>query len=118
MNLLADIYRSPEQVILRQMQVHRFGADLRPDQRSTNPVRGTNGAEDVGPFISLILGHARAVAVLRPNIGQAALLAETCFILPPKLDRLAASVVWNGGGDKRGKVFCRLLGGRILRGMT
>jgi hypothetical protein len=82
-----------------EVQVHRIDIDVRQDERGTDPACGTNGAEDVGPFVSLIPWPARAASFLRPDVGQAALLADPGFILPPELDRLAAGVVGNSGGE-------------------
>src|ERR1700742_1442236 len=45
---------------LREMQVHRLSVDLWQDQRRTNPPGGTDGAKDVGPFVSLIARLAGA----------------------------------------------------------
>jgi hypothetical protein len=90
---------------LREMQVHRLDVDVWQDQCRTNPAGGTDGAKDVGPFVSLISRLAGATARLRPDISQAALLADPGFVLPPELDRLAAGVLGNGRRDEGGEVF-------------
>ena len=91
---------------LLEVQVHRIDIDVRQDESGTDPTCRTNGAEDVGPLVSLIPWPARASALFCPDVSQAALLADPGFILPPELDRFAAGVVGNGGGDQRGEFFC------------
>jgi hypothetical protein len=54
---------------LLEMQGHRIDVDVRQDERCTDPARGTNGAEDVGPLVSLIPWPARAATFFRPNVG-------------------------------------------------
>ena len=66
---------------LLEMRVHRMDVDMRQDQRRTDAASGTAGAEDVGPLVALIPRLARPAALLRPDIGQAALLADPGFIL-------------------------------------
>jgi hypothetical protein len=77
---------------LNQMQVHRLGIGLRQDKGCAGAARRTDRAEDVGPVIALIARRRRPGALFRPDVGQAALLADACFILPPELDRLAAGL--------------------------
>src|ERR1700756_320601 len=90
---------------LREMQGHRLDVDVGQDQRRPNPTGGTDGTKDVGPFVSLIARLAGTAAGLRPDIGQAALLADPGFVLPPELDRLPAGVLGNGRRDEGGEVF-------------
>lgn len=90
---------------LRQVQVHCVGIDMRQDQRRANAPGRTDGAENVGPFVSLIARLARTAARFRPDVGQAALLADPRFVLPPEFDRLAASAGRKGGVHQVGKVF-------------
>jgi hypothetical protein len=52
-----------------QVQVHRMNVDVRQDQRRTNTACRTDGAKDVGPFVSLIPRLTRTAARLRPNVG-------------------------------------------------
>src|SRR6202012_6025994 len=89
----------------RQVQVHCVAIDVRQDQRRANAPGRTDGAENVGPFVSLIARLARTAARFRPDIGQAALLADSGFVLPPEFDRLATGAGGNDGADQLGKVF-------------
>jgi hypothetical protein len=68
---------------LGQMQVHGFGIGLRQHQSRANTARRTNGAEDVRPVVALIARRGRPAALPGPDMGQAALLADTGFVLPP-----------------------------------
>src|SRR5215218_10206474 len=67
--------------------------------------RRTDGSEQIGPVVALIARRPRPGAALGPHAGQRALLADTGFILPPELDRLAARVRRDGSDDQIGKVF-------------
>jgi hypothetical protein len=82
-----------------------MGVDIRQDQRRTDAAGEADGAEDVGPLVALVSWLAWAAAFLRPDVSQAALLANAGFVLPAELDRLALGVLWNDGRDEGGKVF-------------
>ena len=82
-----------------QMQVHRLGVDSGQYESSPYPAGGADGAEQIGPVVTLVAGSARSAALGCPDVGQAALLADPGFILPPKLDRLAAGVFRDRRGD-------------------
>ena len=90
---------------LNQMQVHRLGIGLRQDKGCAGAARRTDRTEDIGPIVALIARCRRPGALFRPDVGQAALLADPCFILPPEFDRLAAGLGRNGVSDQCGKVF-------------
>jgi hypothetical protein len=90
---------------LRKVQVHRFGIDRRQHEGRADAPRGTDGPEQVGPVVPLIAWRAGTAALFCPDIGQAALLADTGFVLPPEFDRLAAGVLRDGGRDQLGEVF-------------
>ena len=87
------------------MQVHRFGVDLGQHQGGTDPARGADRAEQIGPLVALIARRPRAAALLSPDVGQAALLTDPRFVLPPQFDRLAAGMLRNDSGDQFGEVF-------------
>ena len=74
---------------LREMQVEGVRIGVRQHQGSAGPARRTGCAEDVSPVISPVARGARPRALLRPDAGQRALLANAGFILEPDLDRLA-----------------------------
>ena len=90
---------------LGEMQVHGFGIGLRQHQSRANTARRTNGAEDVGPVVALIARCGRPAALPGPDMRQAALLADTGFVLPPKFDRLGTSLMRDGIADQSCKVF-------------
>ena len=58
-------------------------------QGMTNPglsaFRGTDRAEDIGPFGALVAGRPRARATSGPSACELILLADAGFILPPQL---------------------------------
>ncbi len=97
--------RSDLRADFRQVQVHRLGVDERQHQGCSYPSGRTDGAEQVGPIVSLVARRTGTAALVGPDIGQAALLADAGFVLPPEFDRLAACVFGNGGDDQVGKVF-------------
>ena len=84
---------------------HGLGIGLRQDKGGAGAARRTDRAEDTGPIVALIAQRRRPCALFRPDVGQAALLADTCFILPPELDRLAPGLGRDGVSDQCGKVF-------------
>lgn len=88
-----------------QMQVHCFGIGLGQHQGRADATCRTDRAEDIGPVVGLIARRRRPGALFGPDVGQAALLANARFILPPEFERLAASLGRDGVGDQRGKVF-------------
>ena len=90
---------------LRQVQVHRLDVDARQHQCGADAARRTDGAEQIGRGVALIARRTRAAALVGPDVGQASLLADACFILPPQLDRLAPSMLGKGRGDQLGEVF-------------
>ena len=90
---------------LGQVQVHRGGVDKWEHERGADPSGRADGTEQIRPVVSLIAWSARTAALVRPDVGQAALLADAGFVLPPQLDRFAARVLWDRGGDQLGKLF-------------
>lgn len=71
-----------------EVQVEGVGIGARQDQGGTGAALGTGGAEDVGPVIAPVAGCTRSRALLRPNPGQRALLADPSFVLEPDFERL------------------------------
>ena len=90
---------------LGQMQVHRFGVDERQHEPGADAAFWADRTEQIGPSVSLITRRSRAAALVSPDVGQATLLADTGFILPPELDRFTACMLRDGSGDQCGKVF-------------
>jgi len=68
---------------LKQVPVHGLRADARQHNSGADAAGGTDGTEDVDPVISLVAGCAGTATFVSPNVGQAALLADPCLILPP-----------------------------------
>ncbi len=68
-------------------EVRRHGVGVAPghDQPGAFPLRGTDRAEDIGPFGALVAGHPRARATSGPSACELILLADAGFILPPQL---------------------------------
>jgi hypothetical protein len=90
---------------LGQMQVHCLCIGLGQDEGGAYATRRTDRTEDIRPIVALIARRRRASALLSPDVGQAALLADARFVLPPKLDRLVASLGRDGVSDQCGKVL-------------
>ncbi len=65
---------------LGQVQVHRFGVHERQNETCTDAALGADGAKQIGPGVALVTRSPRAAALVGPDIGQAALLADTGFI--------------------------------------
>ena len=59
---------------LRQVQVHRLRVGARQDESGGRAALRADGAEDVGPFITLVARRARTRAAFGPHTGQRALL--------------------------------------------
>ena len=87
------------------MQVHRIGVGIGQNEAGADTARRADGAEDVRPIIAAVARCGRTRAPLRPDVGQGALLTDPRFVLPPELDRLAAGLGRNDGGDQSGMVF-------------
>src|SRR5215217_1986837 len=75
---------------------------------SAAPVpRRADGAEQVGAFVALIGGLARARAAPRPLPHEAVLLADAGFVLEPDFDRLAFRQAGAVSVQRRGEVFLK-----------
>jgi len=72
----------------------------------------------IGLDLALIVRCARAAAAFGPDTGQAALLADARFILPPELDGLVKACSGMTAQTSLAKFFMRLLGFEILLGMA
>ncbi len=60
-----------------QVQVHRVRVGIRQHQPGADAARRADGTEDIGLIVTTIAWRGRAAALLGPDIGQAALLADT-----------------------------------------
>src|SRR5215213_10536379 len=74
-------------------------------ETSTNAAGGTDRAEQVGRVVALVARRWRAAALVGPNAGQGALLADSCLVLPPELDRLVTGGFRDRGRDEGGEAF-------------
>src|SRR6202020_2480037 len=74
---------------LSQMLVHRLGVGRRHDDGSPDTASGADGAKQIGGVMTIVSHHERARTDWRPDVGMAPLLADTCFVLKPDLDRRA-----------------------------
>ena len=70
-----------------EVMLHGAGIGARKHQRGAGIARRTNGAEQIGVGVTLILRLARPRPLLGPLIHQAVLLSDPHFILEPDLDR-------------------------------
>ncbi len=66
-----------------QVQVHRIRVGIWQHQPGTDAARWADGTKDVGPIVTTVTWRDRAAALLGPDVGQAALLADTGFVLQP-----------------------------------
>ena len=90
---------------LIDMLLHGFGVGIGHDDRHTGIAARTDGAEQIGVLIALILRLARARALLRPLVGKTVLLFDPHFVLEPHLNRGFRCELAHCLGDARGKVF-------------
>ncbi len=70
---------------LNEMRLHGVRVAPGHDKACAFPLRGTDCAEDVGPFGPLIARRPGAGPTSRPSAGELVLLADAGFILPPQL---------------------------------
>ena len=88
-----------------QMQVHGVNIGVRQHKPGADASRRAHRAEQIRPLVSLIARCGRSATAFRPDAGQAALLTNPRFILPPQLDRLTLCAGRDRGGDQLGEVF-------------
>jgi len=88
-----DCSRSDAFPDFSQMHGHGFVVDGRQHQSCANATGRANGAEQIRPGKTPVARRARAAAAPGPDAGQRALLANSCFVLEPDLDRLARSAL-------------------------
>jgi hypothetical protein len=89
----------------RQMQVHGERVDAGQTQGGPDAARRTDRAEDIGPFVALIARGPGTASFIRPDVGQAALLSDPGFILPPELEGLSTRMLGDDGSDEVSEVF-------------
>src|ERR1019366_2030226 len=72
---------------LLQMQVNGPDVGVGHDPGCAHPAGGTDGAEQVGPFVPLVLGGGGPSAPLGQAPGRGSLLPDGGLVLPPNLER-------------------------------
>jgi len=77
----------------------------RHDKRGRCAAGGTDSTEYIGPFIALIARGTGSCTSFGPDASQGSLLADTCLVLEPDLDRFASSMLGENGRHMVGKVF-------------
>ena len=70
---------------LREVQRHAFGVAAGQDERCALALSRTDGAIDICRCGALVLGRRRPCPALGPAAGDAVLLADPRFVLPPQL---------------------------------
>src|SRR5215212_10111030 len=88
-------------------ELHRLAVGVGHGERRASAARRADGAEQVGAFVALIGGLARARAAPRPLPHEAVLLADAGFVLEPDLDRLAFRQAGAVSVQRRGEVFLK-----------
>ena len=83
------------------MRRHGVGVAPGHDQPGAFPLRGTDRAEDIGPFGALVAGRPRARATSGPSACELILLADAGFILPPQISTPFGSLarIFEFGGE-------------------
>ena len=76
------------------VHLHRLGVGIGQGQGRADAARRTDGAEEIGVFITLVGMLTRSRSAPCPLANLAVLLADARFVLEPNLDRLA---LWNMG---------------------
>lgn len=81
---------------LGEMRLHCMSIAIRHDQAGAFTLCRTDGAEDVGPFGTLVVRSPRAGATPGPSSGELVLLTYAGFVLPPQLN---LNVFWEFRAD-------------------
>ena len=91
-----------------EMELHRLGVGEGQRKRGPDASGGTNGAEEIGAFVTLIGRLARPRSAPGPLTHEAVLLADAGFVLEPDLDwrrgrqavemgaQRLREILWNG----------------------
>ena len=90
---------------LGKVQVHRLDVGAGEHEGGPDAPRGAYRTEQIGRGAALIPVCAGTAALVGPDIGQASLLANARFILPPEFNGLAFGLFREGCCDQIGEVF-------------
>lgn len=88
-----------------EVVLHGMGVGPRHHQRSADAPGRTDGAEQIGAFVSLICRLARPGSPFRPQTHPAVLLPDACFVLKPDFYSLALRQMAYVGFERAGEVF-------------
>jgi hypothetical protein len=75
-------------LISRRCRFHGVDIGVPQHEPGADTARWTDSTEQIGRLVALIAWRSRSSAAFRPDAGQAALLTNPRFILPPQFDRL------------------------------
>src|SRR3982075_4097218 len=89
------------------MPLHGFGVGMRHDDCDPGIAARTDRAEQIGIFVTLILGLARSRALFGPLVDQTVLLPNAHLILEPDLDRRCRRKCIHNLCDQSGEVFLK-----------
>jgi hypothetical protein len=90
-----------------EMQVHRGDVGIGKNECHPRITRRTNGSENIGAFIALIVRHAWPRSRFGPDIGQRAFLPDTRLVLEPKFNGFVFGVFRKRVLHGLGKVFLK-----------
>src|SRR4030081_3752379 len=89
------------------MPLHGFGVGMRHDDCDPGIAARTDRAEQIGIFVTLILGLARSRALFGPLVDQTVLLPDAHLVLEPDLDRCCRRKRIHNLCDQSGEVFLK-----------
>ena len=92
---------------LGEEQVHRHGRDLGQDRRDAGAALGADRAEQVRRGEAMLAPPTRAHALLVPDVGRAALLADAGLVLEPQLHPRRLGMSGGGLADQPGQAFLK-----------
>ena len=87
------------------MHLHRLSVGVGHGERRTDAARRTNGAKQIGVFITLVGRLARPGSPPGPLAHDAVFLADPGFILKPNLDGFAGGNMSEMSLQRRLEVF-------------
>ena len=90
---------------LVEMHLHGGRVGLGQHEGRALAAQGTDRAEQIGVFVALVGGQARAASPLRPNPDTAVLLAEPGLVLEPDLDPRVLGQMTYVGRERAREVF-------------
>lgn len=93
---------------LRQMEGHGLCIGVGQNQRRRRLAGGADRAEDIGPFIALVAGRARAGPAFGPDPRQRSLLANASFVLKPDFEGFGFGVLGKAFGHQLREVFLKV----------